>query len=137
MKIRKYLLFFLLTGILLFSCDKQNSLIPDVPVSMTINLNILNDLNVPGNSVFFPNVGYGGIIVYCELPGSWFAYDATCTHEISSSCRVANDGVLATCPCCGSQFVLVGGTPSKGPAAMPLKPYSVAIINSSTLRVYN
>jgi Rieske Fe-S protein len=127
-----------LSTVLTVSCDKnQNSLIPNVPVSLTINLNIINDLTVPGNSHFFPNVGYGGIIVYCELPGSWYAFDATCTHEISTTCKVENEGILGTCSCCGSQYVFVGGTPSKGPAALPLKQYNVAVINSSTIRVYN
>jgi len=134
----KIFIFILMIAVLTVSCDKnQNSLIPSVPVSLTIDLNIINDLTVPGNSRFFSEVGYSGIIVYCELPGSWYAFDATCTHEISTTCKVENEGILGTCSCCGSQYVFVGGTPSKGPAALPLKQYNVAVINSSKIRVYN
>lgn len=134
----KIFIFILMIAVLTVSCDKnQNSLIPNVPVSLTIDLNIINDLTVPGNSRFFSEVGYSGIIVYCELPGSWYAFDATCTHEISTTCKVENEGILGTCSCCGSQYVFVGGTPSKGPAALPLKQYNVAVINSSKIRVYN
>ncbi|HKI88813.1 MAG TPA: hypothetical protein VKA38_07295 [Draconibacterium sp.] len=98
----------------------------------------MNDLNVPGNSVYFPGVGYGGIVVYCEVPGSYYAFDATCTNEVSNTCIVKNEGVLGTCPCCGSQFIFLSGAyPSKGPAEMPLKQYNVSQLNSFTLRVYN
>lgn len=139
--VSKYRKFFLLALMAIFlnsSCDSDKySLIPDVPVSLTINLNIVNDLTVPGNSAFFPGAGFGGIVVYCELPGSWYAFDAACTHELSSSCRVKNEGITGICPCCGSQFVFLGGTPTKGPAARPLKAYPVSVMNSSTIRVYN
>jgi len=135
----KYLFFFLILQFSAFSCRKdQNTIIPYVPVSFTVNLNIVNDLNVPGNSVYFPGVGYGGIVVYCEVPGSYYAFDATCTNEVSNTCIVKNEGVLGTCPCCGSQFIFLSGAyPSKGPAEMPLKQYNVSQLNSFTLRVYN
>ena len=44
--------------------------------------------------------------------------------EISSGCRVENKGLVGTCSCCGSEFVFVGGSVSKGPAAAPLKQYT-------------
>ena len=122
----------------LFSCDKdQNKIIPYVPVSFMIDLNIVNDLMVPGNSVYFPGMGYAGVIVYCEFQGSYYAYDAACTNEISQSCILKNEGILATCPCCKSQFLLLSGAyPSKGPAAFPLQMYHVSIVGSK-LHVYN
>ena len=121
------------------SCKKDhNSVIPYVPVSFTINLNLLNDLTVPGNSMYFPNVGYGGVIVYCELPDSYYAFDATCTYEVENRCIVKNDGVVGTCECCGSKFILLGGGfPSEGPASVALKSYKVTLLNNSTLLVYN
>lgn len=125
--------------LLAFSCDKiQDSQVPNVPFSFTINLDIANELTIPGNSLYFPNTGFGGVIVYCELPDSYYAYDATCTHEISQTCKVENKGVLGTCTCCGSEFILIGGAfPSTGPAAAPLKQYNISRINNYTLRVYN
>lgn len=133
----KFFIFYILIA-LIVSCDKvQESNIPDVPFSFTINLNIANELTIPGNSLLFPG-GYGGVIVYCELPGQYYAFDATCTYEISQSCKIINEGVLGTCSCCESQFILIGGAfPSKGPAAAPLKQYNVSQVNSFTLRVYN
>jgi len=135
----KYFIFFLLILSSSLSCDKiQDSQIPNIPFSFIINLNIDNELSIPGNSLFFPNIGFGGVIVYCELPDSYFAYDATCTYEINQNCKIQNEGVLGTCSCCESQFILIGGGfPSSGPAPAPLKQYNVSRINDFTLRVYN
>ena len=139
LKCGKYFIFSLFLILMSVSCDKiQDSQVPNVPFSFTINLNIANELNIPGNSLFFPGIGYGGVIVYCELPGTYYAYDATCTYEISQTCKIQNEGVLGTCSCCGSEFILIGGAfPSSGPAAGPLKQYNVSQVNSFTLRVYN
>ncbi len=139
MKCGKYLFIFIFLLFSVSSCDKNiDSVVPDIPFSFTINLNIIADLTIPGNSVFFPNIGFGGVIVYCELPGTYYAYDATCTYEISQNCKIKNSGVLGTCSCCESQFLLMGGAyPAKGPAAAPLKQYQVSNVNSFTLRVYN
>lgn len=139
LKCRKYFIVALILLLAANSCDKiQDSQVPDVPVWLQIDLNIFNDLLIPGNSRYFPNRGYGGIIVTCELEGAYYAYDATCTYEISQSCRIKNEGVLGTCECCDSQFILTGGAyPAKGPAAAPLKQYQVSFLNSYTLRVYN
>ncbi len=121
------------------SCDKEdNDIIPNVLVPFTINLNIVNELTVPGNSVLFPEFGFGGVIVYCELPGSYYAFDAACSYEVSSTCRLKNEGVLGTCECCGSQFILIGGGyPSDGVATKPLRTYQVSFLDNSTLRIYN
>ena len=135
-RVKNFIVFVVIS--LSVSCDKiQDSQVPNIPFSFTINLNIANDLTIPGNSMVFPG-GYGGVIVYCQLPDSYYAYDATCTYELSQSCKIENEGVLGTCSCCGSQFVLIGGAfPSNGPAAAPLRQYKVSRINNFTLRVYN
>jgi nitrite reductase/ring-hydroxylating ferredoxin subunit len=135
----KYFISFIFLFLFSLSCDKINDYpIPDVPVSYIINLNIANELTVPGNSLYFSNAGFGGLIVYCEMPGSWYAFDAACTYEASATCIVKNEGVLADCPCCKSQFVLISGAyPTQSPASLPLKQYNVSMVNNFTLRIYN
>jgi Rieske Fe-S protein len=135
----RILIVWLVSFVFLYACDKEKfSVIPYVPVYLTVNLNIVNDLMVPGNSVIFTGQGYGGIVIYCFEPGNiYYAYDGACTHEISTSCRVRNEGVLATCPCCNSQFFLMGEAyPSKGPATFPLQQYQTSVMGT-TLRIYN
>ena len=149
-KVTKYFIFFLLITVFLPACDRLNdSPIPDVYVSFTVNLNISNELNVPGNALFFPGAGFGGVIVSSNAFGEFYAFDATCTHEASNSCRVLKDenfkncspclfeNLILECSCCGSQFSKIDGTVLKGPAAKHLKHYRVSMMNSFTLRVYN
>jgi nitrite reductase/ring-hydroxylating ferredoxin subunit len=121
------------------SCDQmQESEVPSVPFSFNINLIIDNDLTIPGNSKYYNYGGYGGVIVYCETSDTYYAYDATCTHELTTTCKVINTGVLGECKCCKSKFILQGGGyPAEGLAEAPLRQYNVSRINSSTLRIYN
>lgn len=127
------LLAFLLIGS--NGCKKDYvSVIPYVFVNMDLNPVTYIELNIPGGSYYFPGVGYGGIIIFHDLTDSsnpFLAFDASCTHEVSQSVRVKVDGSgVATCPVCGSQFILFGGNgnPIKGPAAEPLKQYRTAYI---------
>jgi len=117
------------------SCKKDyTSVVPYVVVNMDFNPTNYIELNIPGGSAFFPNAGYGGIIIFKDLVDSdnpFYAYDATCTKEVSSLIRVtANGSGIATCPKCGSQFILFGGngSPIKGPASEPLKQYRTSFI---------
>jgi Rieske Fe-S protein len=121
------------------SCnDIQESEVPDIPFSFLINLITDNELTIPGNSKYYPYAGYGGVIVYCETPESYYAYDATCTYEVSKNCRLVNNSVEGECTCCKSKFIFLGGGyPIKGQAVAPLRQYQVSMVNSFTLRVYN
>ena len=135
-KRRKYLLILIMGLLFSISCDKVDSQIPDVPVSFQVNLDIFNELTIPGNSLYFPGPGFGGVIVYCEIEGSYYAFDAACTNEINQQCKVVPEGVVGTCSCCQSKFVLIGGYPSDGPASAPLKQYHTSLFGN-ILRVYN
>ncbi len=122
------LCFFLLAGS--NSCkDDNSSVIPYVYVNMNINPNNLIELNVPYGSYYFAEKGFGGIILFRDLTDNsnpYFAFDAACTNEVLSTVRVEADASgIATCPECGSRFLLVGGygTPVKGPAVQPLRQY--------------
>lgn len=120
---------FVLTGI--NSCKKDyTSSIPYILVDYGINPSNIIELNIPGGSYYFKNIGFGGIIVVRDLtddPNPYLAFDATCTYEVSGTCHVtATDASgKVKCPCCGSEFILLGGnaSPIKGPATEPLKQY--------------
>lgn len=134
--VMKYLFLIAFTFLMYSSCDEIDSEIPDVWVGLNIDLGLWNDLTVPGNSVYFANAGFGGVIVYCEIEGSYYAFDAACTNEINPTCRVVNEGAIGGCTCCESEFIFIGGTPTKGPAAAPLKQYKTSL-SGNILRVYN
>lgn len=127
------LVFFLLIG--LNGCKKDYvSIVPYVYVNFSFNPTSYIELNIPGGSVYLSNVGYGGIVVFRDLTDSsnpFLAFDASCTHEVSQKTRVTADGSgIATCPVCGSQFILFGGngSPTKGPAVEPLKQYRTSYV---------
>ena len=113
------------------SCRKDyTSIVPYMIVNYSFNPTSYIELNIPGGSVFFGGIGYGGIIVFRDLTDSsnpFTAYDATCTNEVSSTCRALDPDAtgVATCKCCGSQYILFSGngSPTKGPATQPLKQY--------------
>jgi nitrite reductase/ring-hydroxylating ferredoxin subunit len=127
---------FILTGI--NGCkDNYTSIIPYVSVDMDINPTSYIEFNIPGGSYYFKDVGYAGIIIFRDLNDNettFFAYDAACTYDYKvSGARqtvVADGSGIATCPQCGSQFILFGGagTPVKGPATEPLKQYRTSYI---------
>jgi nitrite reductase/ring-hydroxylating ferredoxin subunit len=121
---------FILVSIGINGCkDDYTSVIPYVYVNLTINPSNIIELNIPGGSVYIPNNGYGGLLIFRDLVDSsnpFLAYDAACTYEVLSSVQVKSDGSgLATCPVCKSQFLLFSGSgsPSKPPASQPLKQY--------------
>lgn len=138
-KYARYFFLFVILAVTVPSCDKVNeSPVPDVYVSFSVNLSIANSLVNANGSEYFPGQGFGGVIVYCESPGNWYAYDAACTYEAGRNCIVNIEGALAECPCCESQFILLGGgSPARPPAAIPLKQYNVTIMDSNTLYIYN
>ena len=138
--IKKFVLVVFVIGFSL-SCGKiEESVIPDVDFYYTIPITMFNQFNAPGNSILIPGIAYGGVIIYCESPGSYYAFDAACTHEVSKSCFVGNPNeigsITVTCPCCSTEYVLIGGSPVSGPAVQPLRPYSVSS-SGNTLRVFN
>jgi Rieske Fe-S protein len=136
-----FMVFFLSFGI--NGCkDDYTSVVPYIYVNFDINPTIHIELNIPGGSLYVPGWGFGGILIVRDaLEGSsqYLAYDAACTHEVSSTCRVKADGSgTATCPCCGSQYILIGGGSSivKGPATEPLKQYH-AYFSGSRIQIKN
>jgi hypothetical protein len=143
---RTYLLFplkfsFLILSIFLifFSCDnKQEECIPFNNVNFTVALYVNNHLTTPGNSMIFPNVGYGGVIIYCgndlETPDKlvYYAYDATCTVEVADTCIISiDDSFYGECPCCHTKYDLSYGlgNPIDGNAPCSLKRYNILVDN--------
>lgn len=142
----KLLMLVMIVSLLPVACnEEQISKIPYREVEFSFPLSNYIELNIPGNYIVFPNAGYAGIIVFCESvnPNMYSAYDAACTYDISRNCSLlqegAIDGVIATCPCCSSEYSLFGGgyVISKGPAAEPLKRYRTQLLSGTRLRIYN
>ncbi len=127
--------------------------IPYVPMDLTINLNVdpeFNDLRVPAASMKLTKhpegrttIGYdnNGLILYhYEYWKTFYAFDATCPHDLPESVSLEVDGSSAVCPKCHSVYVLTSeGQPAVGSVSkFFLKKYRTAFnVNSGDLRVYN
>ncbi len=121
-----------LLGFLFFAIgcdDKEDYPMPDVYVNIVINPASIsyNNLNIPGNYALIKG-GYRGIIVYHFIQDQYLAYERTCTFDWDKDCsKLVMDpsGLIAKDTCCGSQFLIIDGTPLEGsPATRPLKQYS-------------
>ncbi|MGB9152242.1 MAG: hypothetical protein WCD70_04045 [Alphaproteobacteria bacterium] len=84
----------------------------------------------PGTSEPFSG-GYNnnGVLVYHYTANQYLAYDCTCPYDGQSNAKAVivanpNTSLYATCPVCGSTFLLSTGSPSKGPSTCPLKAYT-------------
>lgn len=104
-----------------------------------------SDLHAIGNSMLLKqedvigrNYAEHGVIVYRVSEGEFKAFDARCTYKPQEQHRleITDDFVVAKCTECGSEFVLVYGSPSKGPATIPLREYNTYFADP-LLRVYN
>lgn len=150
-------LFFLfcLINITFCSCNKNsvdiNDIVPDVYLDVVLNLdyhsNLSNTTALYFSNVYGEIVGYKGhgIIIY-RSNNEYFAYDATCTHDVESSEHVIlndpndpnawNSG--AKCPICNSEFLISNGAqPIDGSiASLPLKQYKTSL-SGNYLHIYN
>ncbi|MEM7161355.1 MAG: hypothetical protein AAF487_02840 [Bacteroidota bacterium] len=118
----------------LISCKEQDQTVPNLPVDITLNLNlpIYSDLNTVGNHI---NVSGGslGIIVYRLSVDEFKAFDRHCTFNVPDNCRITvdNSGIQAADDeCCGSVFSIIDGTVQSGDAFVPLREYQTSFFNN-------
>jgi Rieske Fe-S protein len=125
------------------SCKKDNNsnnTIPVVAVNLTLYVNNPSyvNLNSVGGSVTVAG-GVRGILVYRYSTTEFKAYDRNCTYQSTNPCATVNidaNNIMAIDTCCKSQFLLVDGSVSRGPATMPLKSYNTSF-DGNILRIYN
>ena len=144
-KVLKIKIFVISTLILFFSvtCRKDSFKFPNVNVYASLDL--ISDLGTLGSGgiKIYPPYQYGdvgGLIIYLDYDGNYYAFDAACTYDYTDKCYVKKsdiDGFLV-CPCCKSTFQLYsdGNDVFKGPARYPLVQYQ-AFVNGGVLIVRN
>ena len=131
------------TLIIFFSSCNENGQhpIPNLPVNIYVNLNLpaYQDLNVPGGWAYV-NGGSKGIIVYRNFD-NFVALDRHTTYTPDSSCAIAEvDSVnffTINDPCSASQYNILDGTVTKGPAQWGLRPYFTSWDGNFTLQITN
>lgn len=121
-------------------CNDYKDVVPNVYVNFYVTLADpeFAPLHTPGNSVMVTG-GVNGIIIYRIDSEEFAAYDRTCTYQVEENCRIVPDetGLFAVdTVCCHSEFLLLDGSVTKGPAEYPLKRYQTSF-DGYALHVYN
>lgn len=124
-----------LAGMALACSEKIEMRIPVRPVNLELDLTYQDKaLNaIQGWKIYRQKdvdqageyTGFGGVLVYHGLNASggnsFYAFDAACPYEASSSITIEVDesAIYGICPKCGSKYELLNGigNPVEGPAA--------------------
>lgn len=138
----KYFKTILLIFLFLINCesDDQNTILPKVPVNVTINLTLsqFNNLLVPGGWAY-ANGGIKGIIIYNVNNNTYKAYERNCPHLPPSDCTrmTVEQSFKMKCPCDASEFSILDGTPITPNINSRALEYRATIINTNTLKITN
>jgi len=124
------------------SCNKNRNtenLIPNVPVNLSINLELplYYTLNNPGNFVYEDGAGNKGIIIMHGFDGNFYALERTCPFQPFDDCsrvkldsntysyRCGKNTIAGFEKCCESKFQYDGAL-VQGPAQFNLKSYRIS-----------
>jgi len=129
--IKRGIFVLVLTTLIVFAAckkDKNDTLIPNVPVNVTIYLSLpqYSSLNSIGNNAIIQSAGYRGIIVYRRSIDEFVSYDLACPYDPTDEAailEVDSSGVAVVDYHCGSRFSLYDGTIINGPATRPMRSY--------------
>jgi len=133
---------FILVLLIVFSCRKNEDLIPNVSVNEYINLNLpsYSNLNAVNNWIYYP-AGAKGLIIFRKSTTEFVAFERACTYDPNTSGAVVYmlaNGIDAKDSICGSKFFIFDGSIINGPASRPLQQYRCTYnISANQLHVYN
>jgi len=133
---------FILVLLIVFSCRKNEDLIPNVSVNEYIDLNLpsYSNLNAVNNWIYY-SAGAKGLIIFRKSTTEFVAYERACTYDPNTSGAVVYmlpNGIDAKDSICGSKFFIFDGSIINGPASRPLQQYRCTYnISANQLHVYN
>lgn len=131
---------------ILANCNKNNNNqqndIPNVPVSVTVNMNLPEYLSLQSQGGWaYIEGGVKGIVLYHHYDDNFYALERNCPYQPFDSCATVTvelNNVFLRCghyksdtdttwvPCCNSHFSLEAGYLISGPARYPLKNYRIS-----------
>ncbi len=135
-------LILLLVFISFFSCEKNDThdLLPNLPVNITIDLNLPQylDLQTPSGWVY-TNGGIKGILIQNTGIGSqpYKAFERACPNNDCSSPMTFDGSLKLKCSCDASEYSIIDGSPQTSGNIHFAREYRVNVLNSSTLNITN
>lgn len=126
---------------LTFSCKEEPYPIPNVPVNVTLNLDLpsYQALGAPGGYAYV-NGGSRGLVVYRNFD-EFVALDRHSTYNSTDDCAVVEvnpDNIFELVDTCsGSRFSILNGGVLEGPAKFALRRYNAYWDGAYTVSIYN
>jgi len=132
--------FIIIISFFLFISCGSDTTVPGTYVDTYIYLSepTAIQLNSVGGWIYHSG-GAKGLIVYRRSSNEFAAYDRQCTFDPNASCsilQVLSSGLTVVDSCCGSQFNLVYGTVTKGPASQGMIQYRTTT-DGNTVHIFN
>lgn len=127
--------------LLLTSCKGEAHPIPNVPVNISINLDLpsYQTLNAPGGYAYV-NGGSRGIVVYRNFD-EFVALDRHSTYNHEDPCAVVEVDSInifeLVDTCSGSRYSIQSGVVLQGPAQWGLRRYNSSWNGASTVTIWN
>lgn len=134
--------FFLFAFLFLTACsdDDIDTLLPNTPVDVTVNLNLPQyiDLQTPTGWAYATG-GIKGIVIQNQGVGSppYKAFDRACPDNDCTGPMTFDGSLKLTCPCDNSTYSIIDGAPQTPNARYFAKEYKVTLLNSNTLHITN
>lgn len=140
----KYLV--LIVFLVLSGCSKtaveRNPFLYEKGFDQRINLALpaFDNLNYAGGSMYWPNGGIRGLLLYNLNGNTIMAWEASCpNHELKSCSTLQTDGLVsptASCSCENYQYSLATGQPLTEGATYSMLFYKVQQ-SGTAVRIYN
>jgi hypothetical protein len=138
-------LLFLLVLVLFFSCEKNDTedLLPNVPVDVTIDLNLPQyvDLNTPSGWAYTigGNDGLEGIWIQNTGAGNppYKAFERACPNNDCSVPMNFDGSLKLICSCDKSEYSIIDGSPQTAGNTNFAREYRVIVLNNSLLNITN
>jgi hypothetical protein len=127
--INAWKLLIIAAAINLIACNRREEHpVPYVPIQITFHASDpeFMPLSAVGGSIHFWG-GSRGLIIYRKSQDEFNVFDRHCPYEVENSCGIVSienlGSFTAADSCCGSKFLLIDGSVSKGPAKVSLRGY--------------
>jgi nitrite reductase/ring-hydroxylating ferredoxin subunit len=138
------ILFAIITIIFFSECtnsNQENDILPNVPVSQSINLSLPSyvNLSVPAGFSYVPG-GLKGMIVYNVNGTEFKAYERAAPHlPVSNNCSqmVFENGIKMRCPCDDSEFSILDGAPLTEGVSYFAREYLATKLSENVLQITN
>lgn len=120
--------------------DDVDTLLPNVPVDVTINLNLPQYVNLQTPTGWaYATGGIKGIIIQNQGVGNppYKAFDRACPNNDCTGAMEFDGSLKLTCPCDDSEYSIIDGSPQTPNGRYFAKEYKVTLSDPSTIHITN